>query len=418
MNQPSHLPLKPLFTAITVLALSLPAAAADVRLSATAYGFLNGELESVSATGGATPYAARGRVSDGNSRLGFRGVIGVDDDLSGVWQIEGAMNSFEQGGLNGQGRSATLSSRNTFVGIQSQRFGTVIVGNNDSVYRSLVGSGGELGGNVGLTVHGLDVLNNTSAQMSGNSDSVFGRGEARYKNSVHYLSPQWNGLQAGGSYGFDEAQSGNANHSRYSVAVKYSAGALSIGAGAEHQGNTGVDTDALVQGYGFHTADVNRVNTTFYKLLAVYRLPTRTTVGAGFEQARYGFEDVAVPTAGNFYTGSRLGHMKQNALMVSLTQEFGAASVMLAYGKLGKLDNTSFASAGDFEASQVTLGATYKLNEFFTPYVYFTKIRNHAQQSVNLGQAPLYSNHLNQSDAFLAPGDSPRAFGIGLIARF
>lgn len=418
MNQPWNLAVKPVLTAIALLTLSQSAAAADIKLSATAYGFLNGELESVAATGGATPYAARGRVSDGNSRLGVRGVIEVDADLAGLWQIEGSMNSFEQGGLNGQGRSSTVSSRNTFVGIQSKRFGTAIIGNNDSVYRSLIGSGGELGGNLGLTVHGLDVLNNTSAQMSGNSDSLFSRGEARYKNSVHYLSPLWNGLQAGVSYGFDETQDSSNNRSRYSVAVKYTIGALAIGAGADRQGNTGVDTDALVQGFGFHTRDVAHVSTTFYKVLATYQLPTHTVIGLGFEQGRHGFEDVPVPTSGNFYTGRRFGSMQQNAMMASVTQEFGAASVMLAFGKLGKLSDTNFARAADFEASQVSVGATYKLNEYFTPYVYFTKIRNHAQQSVNLGQAPLYSNHLNQSDAFLAPGDSPRAFGIGLIARF
>jgi hypothetical protein len=30
----------------------------------------------------------------------------------------------------------------------------------------------------------------------------------------------------------------------------------------------------------------------------------------------------------------------------------------------------------------------------------------------------VYSNNIGKDDAFLAPGNSPRAFGIGLIARF
>ena len=70
------------------------------------------------------------------------------------------MNNFDQGGVNSRGESATLSSRNTYVGIESARFGTFVVGNNDSVYRSLVGSGGALGGNLGLTVHGIDAEQN------------------------------------------------------------------------------------------------------------------------------------------------------------------------------------------------------------------------------------------------------------------
>jgi predicted porin len=418
-------PRKSLLAAAVLATLSTAAMAEtnlgdlrDLKIDTSIYGFLNGQLESVQANGGATPYSTRGRVSDGNSRIGFRGNIGVTEDLKGIWQIEAAMNNFDQGGVNTKGESFTLSSRNTYVGVESVRFGQFVVGNNDSVYRSLIGSGGALGGNLGLTVHGLDVWNNTSAQMSGNADSVFSRGEARYKNSAHYLSPSMYGLQVGASYGFDEDQATNTNRSRYSVAAKYTVGPLAIGAGYDRQDNTGVDTDKLVQGYGFRTADVDGVNTSFWKVLGTYTLPTRTTLGLGFEQGKYGYEDVAVPTSSNFYTGTTIGSMKQNSVMGSVTQEFGAATLMASYAKLGDLKGTTFTAPGDFGATQFSIGATYKLNKFLTPYVYYTKIRNKAQQNVNLGQAPLYSNNIGKDDAFLAPGDSPRAFGIGLIARF
>jgi predicted porin len=391
---------------------------ANLKVDTTIYGFLNGQIESVQATGGATPYSTRGRVSDGNSRIGFRGNIGVTDDLKGVWQLEGSLNNFDEGGVNTRGQSQTLSSRNTYVGVESRTFGTFVVGNNDSVYRSLIGSGGELGGNLGLTVRGLDVWNNTSAQVSGNSDSVFSRGEARYKNSAHYLSPVYYGLQVGASYGFDEEQATNSNRSRWSVAAKYTWGALSLGVGYDRQNNTGVDTDMLVQGLGFRTADVDGVKTDFAKVVATYQLPTHTMIGLGFEQGRYGFEQAAVPSAGSFYTGTTVGAMKQNALMGSIAQDFGKATVMASYGKLFDLKNTTFAKDSDFGATQFSVGAIYNLNRYLSPYVYYTRIRNHAQQNVNLGQAPVYSNNIGKDDAFLAPGNSPRAFGIGLIARF
>jgi predicted porin len=389
-----------------------------VQVSTSIYGFLNGQLESVEATGGATPYSARGRVSDGNSRIGFRGNIGVSNDLKGVWQIEAALNNFDQGGVNSRGESATLSSRNTYVGLESQRFGTFVVGNNDSVYRSLVGSGGALGGNLGLTVHGLDVWNNTSAQLSGNPDSVFSRGEARYKNSAHYVSPTWYGLQVGGSYGFDEDQGSNTNRSRYSLAAKFTAGPFAIGAGFDRQNNTGVDTDRLINGYGFRTADVDGAKTDFWKLLGTYRLPSNTTIGLGYEQGKYGFQTVAVPTSGNFYVGTINGDMKQHSVMGSITQELGAATIMASYAKLGELKNTTFGAPGDYGAKQFSIGATYALNRYLMPYIYYTKISNSVQQSVNLGQAPIYSNNSGTANAFLAPGNSPRAFGVGLIARF
>jgi hypothetical protein len=66
----------------------------------------------------------------------------------------------------------------------------------------------------------------------------------------------------------------------------------------------------------------------------------------------------------------------------------------------------------------VSLGAKYKLNDLLTAYAYGTRICNHSQQGVNLGQAPLYSANTGSADAYLSPGDSPRAFGVGLIASF
>ncbi|MFC5547032.1 porin [Massilia aerilata] len=391
---------------------------ANLKVDTTIYGFLNGQLESVQAQGGATPYSTRGRVSDGNSRLGFRGNIGVTDDLKGVWQLEAALNNFDQGGVNTRGESTTLSSRNSYVGVESARFGSFVVGNNDSVYRSLIGSGGEFGGNLGLTVHGLDVWNNTSAQLTGNADSIFSRGEARYKNSAHYLSPVYYGFQVGASYGFDENQASNTNRGRWSVAAKYTLGAFSIGAGYDRQNNTGVDTDAAVAGYGFRTMDSSGVNTSFAKIIGRYKLPTNTTIGLGFEQGKYGYEETAVPTAGSFYTGTTFGTMKQNAVMLSVAQDIGKASIMASAGKLFDLKGATFGKESDYAANQYSIGAIYNLNRYLSPYVYYTKIRNHAQQNVNLGQAPVYSNNAGQEDAFLAPGNSPRAFGVGLIARF
>jgi len=391
---------------------------ANLKVDTTIYGFLNGQLESVQAQGGATPYSSRGRVSDGNSRLGFRGNIGVTDDLKGVWQIEAALNNFDQGGVNNRGESSTLTSRNTYVGIESKRFGQFVVGNNDSVYRSLIGSGGEFGGNLGLTVHGLDVWNNTSAQMSGNTDSVFSRGEARYKNSAHYVSPEYYGLQVGASYGFDESQDSNTNRGRWSVAAKYTWGPLTVGAGYDRQNNTGIDTVALTEGYGFRTMDSSGVKTEFAKVIARYKLPTNTTIGIGFEQGKYGFEDAAVPTSGDYYAGVAYGTAKQNAAMISIAQDIGKLSIMGAAGKLYNLKNATFGDAKDYSANQYSIGAIYNFNRFLSPYVYYTKIRNHAQQNVNLGQSPIDSNNIGHDDAFLAPGNSPRAFGIGLIARF
>ena len=384
------------------------------------YGFLNAEAERVSAEGGATPYRARGRVSDGNSRLGFTGTIKLSYNVKAVWQIEGGLGSFEQGGVNDQGASTTVVMRNTFVGVLDQRFGRLVFGHNDSAYRTLVGSAGEFGGNLGLTKTGLDLWNNTSAQSSGNPDSIFSRGEDRYKNSLHYDSPTVFGFNLAASYSFDEAITGGRLRQRYSLGLRYARGPLTVGIGHDHHSHTGVDLDRLRYGTGFFVDGQEGVSTSFYKALAVVYLRTHTSLAAGYEYGVYGYTDFAEPSTTEYYPQVRTGTMQQSGALASVSQAlFKERLVLMASaGHLWGLSNAVVGLPGDYTAWQFSVGAKYMVGDHFSAYLYYTDIRNHVGQNVNFGQAPVYSNNLGTSGAFLAPGNSPRAMGVGVIARF
>lgn len=406
--------------AAAVVSFSLPRAArGDFPGNAKFYGFLNAEAERVWAKGGTTPYDPRFRVTDGNSRLGFSGSVEIAEKTKAIWQIEAGLNGFEQGGTNDKGLLSSIVSRNSYVGVADERFGTLTAGYVDSVYRSLVGSGSALGGNLGLTSFGLDLWNNTSAQMTGNTWSVFSRGEARLKNSVHYLSPEWI-VRAGASYSVDESTSTKRGRDRLSVAARVKWEGLLAGVGYDRQSNTGLDTDRLEQGLGAHTGAVDGVSTDYVKAVAGYQLPTGTYLGVGWERARYGYAQFVPADPSNPNSSIQKGNLTQDAIMGSLAQSIGDLALMGSFGKLLKLKSASgvFGQDGQYEATQFSVGAKYALNENFATYVYYTAIDNKAQQDANLGQAPLYSNGLGTSDAYLAVGDSPRAFGLGLIARF
>ena len=71
----------------------------------------------------------------------------------------------------------------------------------------------------------------------------------------------------------------------------------------------------------------------------------------------------------------------------------------------------------DFRSAQISAGAKYAFTDRFGAYVFFTAIQNRAQEDVNLG-APLYSNNLGTTQAYLAPGDKPRSTGFGALVRF
>ena len=401
----------------------LEATVANVDVEATIYGFLNAQVEHVWAQGGSTPYEPRNRVTDGGSRLGFSGNIELGSNTSAIWQIEGSLNGFEQGGVSDQGTPAIIVSRNTFVGVEDERFGRLIAGNNDSAYRSLIGSGGEMGGNLGLSSLGLDLWNNTSAQLTGGPNSIFSRGEARYQNSVHYRSPDWvlpdepSHIQLAASYSFDEVLTNGRHRDRFAVAALYRFDQFKIGFGVDYQANTGVNVDNLQQGLGMHTDGEDGVATYFYKAVASYFFPTQTYLGLGFERSNYGYLLFVPPSDSNFYARVTTGTVRQNGAMASVAQVIGPVTIMASGGALFKASHPVLGGSSQFQATQYSLGAKYAFNERFGAYVYATAIRNQAQQDVNLGQ-PLYSNNFGTSSAYLALGDSPRAFGIGAIARF
>ena len=384
---------------------------------------MNADLERVWAKGGTTPYDPRFRVTDGGSRLGFLGSIALSPLTRGVWQIEGSLNGFEQGGVNDQGVSAVIVSRNTFVGIEDDRFGRLILGNNDNAYRSLLGSGGDTGGNLGLTKLGLDLWNNTSAQLTGGTNNIFSRGEARYQNSVHYLSPAWpllsrvSHIQAAGSYSFDETLANGRHRDRFSLAVLYQLEGLRVGAALDYQRNTGINVDNLQQGLGLQTDAVDGPATYYYKALASYLFPTHTYVGAAFERSNFGYVRFNPPTSSNFYASLSNGTLHQSGVMASIAQGIGPATLMASGGGLFSLDHTLYGRRSDSQAIQLSFGVKYDFNDTFGAYGFFTSIRNKAQQDINLG-VPVYSNNLGTSRASLALGDSPNAFGLGVIARF
>jgi len=415
---------KTLLVLVSLLALPGATSAVEVPLSARfdafsvrIYGFLNAEVEWVRALGGATPYSPRMRVSDGNSRFGIFGKWNMTVQTEVQVQLEALLNNFEQGGVNDLGRTSTLASRNSFVGIKDERFGMLLVGFYDNAYRSLVGTGGEFGGNLGLTELGLDLWNNTTAAVSGGFANLFGRGEARLANSIHYHSPNFFGARVALSYGFDEAQAEGGRRDRLSAAALYTYQGFGIGLGYDRQANTGVDSDALQRGEGMRLGPVNDVSTNFYKVIISYTASTGTYFGLGYERSVYGFANFAQPGTGTVYSPVTYGTMSQGGAMASIAQAIGNFTLMGSIGKLGKLSNSIFGSGDDYQATQFSVGAKYAIARPFMVYVYFTRVENKPQQNINLG-VPIYSNNLGTPDAFLAPGNNPMAAGTGMIARF
>jgi predicted porin len=359
-------------------ALAIPAAA---HADTTIYGFLSGGVESTKATGGPAgkEYSTTTRVVDNNSRIGFKGDEDLGNGLKTIWQVESSLRNFEQGGTNDKGDSATLATRNTFIGLQSSAWGTVQLGQYDSAYKR-------------LTNVGLNVLADTTADTQ-NAVSIFSHRETRLKNSVHYTSPVFSGFQAGASYGWDEVAAPKSDN-RYSIAAQYNNAGLVIGAGYDSEGSD------------INKGTAGQINTTNgWKLAAAYTIPgVGTLVGAGFERVT------------NKVTGG--SDQNQNDWLIAVAQPFGAFTLKAAYGQQGGLSNPSTGSSDDYKATQWVLGGSYDLSKKTQAYVYATRINNHSKAKVDFNVNPVYTSGQGTAAAALDAGNDPQAFGIGLKTVF
>lgn len=354
-----------------------PAAFADVTL----YGFVAAGVEYASATGATAGSASdtKGtvRVSDHNSRIGFKGQEDLGNGLKALWQVETAVTT---DATDNTARTTGWASRNSFIGL-SGGFGEVRFGRHDDAYY------------VGLLNAGLDLMINTTAENSLGANTVFGRAAARRNNTALYMTPNFGGFSAVATYSADEVRSlpamengSRANRSIYAVSGTYAANGLTAVLGYSHAGDS--------TGPTFGAAGTVEASNAWTAALG-YQFAD-TMIGAGYEHISYG---------ANLTTNS----YSQNAWTIAASQQIGALGLKLSYASLGggRNDDLLYTSS-DYKANQWVLGATYDLSKRTQVQAYATRITNKAAQQANFVINPLTVN----------PGADPQAYGVALKHSF
>jgi len=209
---------------------AVPAAAAAQSASVTIYGRLYPEVIHTRMSGATAP-ATTGlstlagtltgetfdsvvKMDASNSRLGFRGEEPLGNGLRAFFQIE--QRIFVDTGNPG---STGFASRDTFVGLESEQWGLVKLGNMDTVYKSIGDTLSFLGISSGNFVSNSNVL---AKQGFGTSSS--GSFHLRRANSVWYETQEWKGLQWLVQYSPDEAKTTSRNAYLVSTGIKYEGG--------------------------------------------------------------------------------------------------------------------------------------------------------------------------------------------------
>lgn len=152
-------------------AVALPVAA---QAAPKVYGKLNMTVQNVEVDGVNTDVTD---VRSNASRIGVRGEDELTATLSAVYQIE-----WEVSGSGSGDSAADLASRNRFVGIKSQDFGTLKLGRHDTYLKLAEGK--------------IDLFND----MAGDLERVLGAqgGPARANNVIDYATPRFlGGIVAG-----------------------------------------------------------------------------------------------------------------------------------------------------------------------------------------------------------------------------
>ncbi|MBI3773777.1 MAG: porin [Gammaproteobacteria bacterium] len=299
-------------------------------------------------------------VSSHASRLGFRGNDDLGGGLKAVWQIER--------GVDFTDNSATLSVRNTFVGLAGG-FGTVIAGTHDTPYK--------------IATAKLDPFADTYADYNAVIDATM---DARAPNVIAYISPDWSGFTLAAAYVADAGVTGN--------------GADNLPDGTKD------NTNSAVSLAGMYT------NGPLYVSLAYQTIDNAAGLAANGEALNGTKLGVGYSIAG-FDLGLVYENKSQDADAVNATAKIDQSNVYIsaAYGvtantkvklAVGQKDETD--SGNNNGGTFFALGASTNMSANTEAYVLYTQMGNDNGATAANGLVGVSSGFSDKTTSALAVG--------------
>ena len=342
----------------------------------------------------------RQSVDVGNSYIGFRGERGLGNTMGGlkaIWQIETATN-FDVG-------TGTWGSRDSFVGLSSHSFGTVRLGNMDTVYKSY----GDTFSMFGISSGNFVSASNVLSQAIGSNRAA--RFHERRTNSIMYETPTFSGFTAGIMYGPDEAKTSSRDASLWSYGVKYDTERFYVSLHQEkHQDFFGLSANIGNASLKNNGNAASHSNDTATRLSAEFRLrQARIT----FDIAKLEYEETdPVLTAASPVKAAKYEHTT-SAIGVEWGTgpwRFAGQYVMAGEGTCSFSNlagNTTSCSAAGLEAKMYTLGARYRFDRQTFVYAIYAHLDNGVSSAYN-----------NNSNIGLNTGTDTDNFALGISYSF
>jgi predicted porin len=296
-------------------ALTLPAVAmADMGGNVGMYGQVN--LSADRNSSGGSPSVNSNLLANNQSRLGVAGNEDIGGGLTAMFQAEGGVDQ----------AAATNNfafNRNTFLGLKSADFGTLLAGNHDSAYD--------------MSTRGLDLFADTVA--ADNRNLMSGGHDERRENSLNYMSPSMSGF--GLNVQLAQAQLGHGKSASLAGTYGMDNMMATLAYDKTSELTTGAASAKAIKLGGSYAIDA-------FKLNAIVEKATSSTVGSADVKGT------------NLYLGGQYSLSATDA-------------IKLAYDKRG---NTAVSPAADNNAKQVTLGYDHGMSKRTSVYALYSKQTN------------------------------------------
>jgi predicted porin len=286
------------------------------------YGQVNLSLDRTN-DGAATNSLTSNNLVNNSSRLGIAGNEDIGGGLTAMFQAEGTVGVNNAGGYS--------FDRNSFLGLKSADFGTVLAGNHDSAYDT--------------STRGLDLFADTSAADNRIGAAKMGAGhDVRRINSLNYMSPSMSGFSVNASVAKSQAI---AQGGSFSLAGMFSMDNMmaTIAYDKEKAATAAGSANKAVKLGGSYAIDAFKVNAVVEKTTGTVVTPASDTTGT------------------NLYLGGQYSLSATDA-------------VKLAYAKKG--DTTTGGVKATNNAKQVSLGYDHGMSKRTSVYALYTKVTDNA----------------------------------------
>ncbi|WP_347558093.1 porin [Robbsia sp. KACC 23696] len=340
------------------------AGVAHAQSNVTLYGIIDAGITYVSNQSGNHQFKFEDGANFGN-RWGLKGSEDLGGGLRAIFDLQ---NGFALG-TGALRQNGAEFGREAFVGLSSDKYGTLTFGNQyDFIFDT-------------ITPFNVNGYASVYSGHMGNFDRISG---VQVPNSVKYMSKSYSGLTFGAMYGFGNTAGNFHRNSSYSGSIAYTHGGFSTGAVYTRLYNVGIYpyaqigvTQFLGQTVATRNAD-GSVNDLYYTTPFTVDRDSTAAVGASYQIGK-------VTVVGNF-TSTNLRYGSNSATMN--VYEAGAMyapapDVLL----IGGWEYTTFAGA---HWHQPTLGAQYYLSKRTSFYANVTYLRASSGVDANQG-AGFYS---------------------------